>query len=714
MSVFFNQYPEIQAYDTETNHGDLLTICSADNRCYDYNGNNEELLEWIITNSKDLNFFYNIDYDFSVIIKPFLNGKIKETGKFKYGNYEFTYISNKSFTIRNKNQTGKHKLIRFFDIAQFYKLGSQYQPLDKIANNILGKGKNNEELGLSREEIGNMDKNKIKDYFNENKEKIHEYCINDAFMTCELSKIFINGIKESFDFIPKKYNSAASLSKAYLYKNHNDQSTVYYRLLSKLSNQKKIFEANTIIRNTYHGGLIYVHKLGLSKNVFEYDLNSAYPAAYIDMYSIDDADIQYVNEYTKADYGFYRVKMKNLSNLPIPHRTGKQSNVYMKSHKWIEAYLTAIEIEYFREYHNKDIQIEIIEGYIVDTDKKKAFFDYKKIYEDRREIKAKAKLSNDKTFKIKSEILQNNKKLILNSTYGVFAEIQHGLTSWSNFVYASYITAETRLKIYKAIDKIGWDHIIAIMTDAISTDKEITDPDFNSNELGKFKKESNFEYVILYMNGIYITKEYGIVKPQLKDRGFPSLKYDDLLNAQGNTLSVIRDRPIKVKEAIRQHKIKDIGDFQNQKKEINLLSNLNNYLLDKEKLTFEYLKDNFLETEYLEQDDIEYEYSDKPYLLQLNTDYKNKFLHYMKIKTINPHIPVLTDIEIYKNEIINKIDKNFEGKNINRDFKRNLRQLKGLPFVRIENIYGYPLNDYEDTSIISLWINDQSMVLFMP
>ena len=565
---FFKNIPTITAFDTENYQNNLKVICDAYGNFYEYDNNPENLLNWLIEHSCDLNFLYNLDYDIAILYHA-INPKVDvdNNNHYSYGKYEFKYLSNKSLTIIIHETKTRNKIIRFFDIAQFYKTDN-FQSLDNVAKQVLGIGKNNEELGINRGKIGNE-----KGYYEQNRKLIIKYCIQDAYLTMELAKKKIEALKLTLNNqYPKVFNSVASISKAYLSINHGNLVNSYYRLLNQLPLSKKSI-ANNIIENTFTGGLFYLHSLGKVNNVYEYDLNSAYPYAMTTLYSLENANIKIVNKFEKSDYGFYKVKIRNLSYLPIHYRTGNTEITYIRNKDYVENFLTSAEIEYFQKYHAKEIDIKIINGVVINTTHKLEFTDFNELYNKRKEIKKEIKelKENNKDY-LKQDMEQWNIKTILNASYGTFAERKNGYTKFTNMVYASYITALTRIKIYSIIDKIGFEHVKAIMTDAVATDIEIEDKEFNSDGLGNFKLEENFNTVWFYMNGIYVYKKDK--KIVIHNRGFPTLNNADMLfNAKGTKLKVTNDKKvIKIKEGIIQHKQQDIGKFTKQTKYLNLNS----------------------------------------------------------------------------------------------------------------------------------------------
>lgn len=661
--------PTINAYDTENYSNTLKVICDAYGNYYEPEGIPDALLEWLFNTACDLNFFYNIDYDIAILfhaIKP--NIDPDNNGHYAYKKYEFNYIANKSLVIKKHISKTKTETVRLYDISQFYKTDKLYG-LDKVAKEVLGVSKNNEELNISRKAIG-----ETQGYYEDHKDDIIKYCIKDAYLTMLLAKEKITSLLPLLDNqIPKTLNSSASISKAYLAIKHTTLQNAYFRLLATLQDSDKVITAHKTIINTYYGGIFYLHSLGKLGITYEYDINSAYPYAITQLYSLEGAKLTFTDHYMQSDYSFWHVKIRNLSELPIHYRTGNTEITYVKSNDYVENWFTGAEIDYFKLAHSKDIDIQIIDGIVIDTTKQLEFPDYIDLYTTRNQIKqqAKDKKANGQSG-LEEDMLQWNYKTVLNASYGVFAESQHGLTQLTNFVYASYITAITRLTIYKIIDRVGWKHIKAIMTDAVITDIEITGNDFNSNDLGKFKLEGKFDNVWLYMNGIYISQVGN--KTTSHNRGFPSLiDINTLIGATGSKLQVSRDmKLVKIKEGIIQHKQQDIGKFTTQTKYLDLEANRWKYQLDVGKLTFEYLKDNELTTDYMFNTELQLDYVNKPYTKQLDLKALFKALQNRDVKPVKTYELQYTNWHYYWLKILASKDKRRDWKRIKQKYEKYL------------------------------------------
>ncbi|MEM0143456.1 MAG: hypothetical protein QXL94_05850 [Candidatus Parvarchaeum sp.] len=65
-------------------------------------------------------------------------------------------------------------------------------------------------MGIDRLKIGNQ-----KGYYEANKELIQKYCKQDAYLTLELSKIFLQNTFNFLKAIPNGLYSGASIAKSY-------------------------------------------------------------------------------------------------------------------------------------------------------------------------------------------------------------------------------------------------------------------------------------------------------------------------------------------------------------------------------------------------------------------------------------------------------------------------------------------------------------------
>lgn len=550
---------KVAGFDTETYQG-YVKVLTCSNGKYIESPDAIPLLDFLFENGKfnRYNVFYNIEYDLGSIIKKYVieNGeklhkklydrmKIvqlqivdveEESGyTFNIGNYHITYLSNKMFSLRKGKKT-----IFFWDASNFYKTGYGHLTLDYAAKKYLGEGKNNDELGIDRARIGNEE-----GYYEKNRDKIIEYSIYDCVLTKRLFERTIDAFQNLGFTFPAMPYSEASIFKEYL-KPKWDKEKEFNEIFIR-SPYKKYF------RNAYRGGIFQTWRIGTYKDVYDIDINSAYPYAMSELYSIVDSEVVY-NE--KGDYTFYQIRSK--PNRLLPVKVGNRL-IYGKSDKEFTFYIT--------EWDKKMLDLFGFEYTIIDfvgikTNKEKLLPEFPDIYKQKKDIKQKYG---------EESVEYMNIKILINSGYGVFAQSYPQYTKFTNFIYASYITARTRYMIaemVKNLVELG-DRVISISTDGILLSavghkgiKYLYDNHIG-NELGKWKLDY-YKSVTQYANGIYVLQTMN-GKYKVKKRGFEMLTINDLDTDQKSIVFEV-NKPMKIISAIIQRKYNQINDFIKQEK----------------------------------------------------------------------------------------------------------------------------------------------------
>ena len=322
---------EIIGWDTETCLGNLRVIANSNGLYIQFAQNRytiqevEQVIGWLFDTcqSSDYNVWYNINFDFGILMKPFIvlheqelhdlrleqirkahenveRGQSESVSdedmflKFKIGCYTVKLISHKSFSIRLKRKT-----VHFFDAANFYMSAEDVHiSLDKAGEMFLGKAK--DEWGKqNRKRMGENP-----DFFNAHESEIIRYCIDD----CKLTKALFEKTIESYNNIglnfPEKPYSKASIFKQYL-KDHNIMTAAqqHYNALASVP----VFK---IIKESYKGAINQVLGVGLFENVTDADINSAYPVAMMNLVDIRNCRMVAFGEkdFEKCDYKFYEVE----------------------------------------------------------------------------------------------------------------------------------------------------------------------------------------------------------------------------------------------------------------------------------------------------------------------------------------------------------------------------------------------------------------------
>jgi hypothetical protein len=173
----------------------------------------------------------------------------------------------------------------------------------------------------------------------------------------------------------------------------------------------------------------------------------------------------------------------------------------------------------------------------------------------------------------KSGMLQYALKILLNGLYGKTCQSKHGAGKMTNFFYASYITAETRLKVAEIAMRHPQE-TIEIATDSVTLTKDISDELKITDYLGDWSKIEYAEGLFIgsgmrqtwYPGGGSVTYARG-----LTDKRDYNLRGDLENNRNSAELSFTRKRPIHLGEMLLHHyklKFEDLGVFMNVKKHL--------------------------------------------------------------------------------------------------------------------------------------------------
>ncbi len=576
----------IFGFDTETFNG-YAKLLTCSNQTYVESTKTIDYINFLYYNASTNNFFYNLGFDFSAMMKQFFNENdailqqykkhqriyfkifrleekaenitqqekekleqlLKEYDKtkliFKIQNFIITRVGNKSFSIQQE----KRRVV-FYDIASFYAIKSATISLDKASKLYLNKTKNADELKISAKKIGTQ-----QNYYKNNRIAIIKYCINDAFLTQQLATNLFNTLLSLKIPIPTKFFSKASITKQIL---NNNKTIIKDTIANKdLPNQiKKIAE------KSFFGGLFKLNYIGNFKDVYNLDINSAYPTMIKKLESINNCKVININQKNFKDcfYKFYKIETK--ANPLYPTKIKGLIN-YVYSSNLIIYYITEYDKENLDLYK---INYNILEGWGIQTTHKKIFNNLiTDLY---------AKKSTAKTNFGKNSYQYSLIKAIANSIYGVFAEKKPTKTKFTNFIYASYITAYCRNYINKLAFKIQnvGGKILTYETDGLvyqlSGQNALKQLNLQSSKkLGEISIEK-YKEITIFANGIQQIIYYNnnIIN---KSRGYPNLNLENLRHLN---VSTILSKKIKVKKldsCIVQHKIYQLNLFQEEEKVFN-------------------------------------------------------------------------------------------------------------------------------------------------
>jgi len=508
----------IIGWDSETDYnGNIWLLGNSENRYILYPDLDSILL--FMSNKRyrnKLNLFFNIQFDVSVILKKLPEDKlfeIADTGNTTYNGYKLKYIDKKYFSITYQ----KHS-VAFFDIAQFFAGFS----LQTASVQFLNDSKN----VVEKEEFSNPE------YIKKHQNELIEYCLKDCKLTKRLGDYLFKMFKDVGVVCNQPY-STAYLSQVYFIKNCD---------IPKFSDvpyvaQKYAFEA-------YRGGRFEIRLRGMYNNpLYKYDINSAYPEQIANLIDIRKGEWIEVNKYSKkAYYGYYLIEWTPKNNLewqplPIQHNGviifPKVKMLYWVTKKELEIAKKLGKVLVYRgvEFYPDSIEYPF----------KK---EITKMYNNRLELK---KQNNP---------LQYVLKILMNSFYGKM--IQRVNNTTGNLflpIYATEITANTRLKIFNTLKRYNKE-IIAVFTDCVISKSPLDLP--VSKELGNWDFEI-FDKGLFIQSGVYHLVGN---QPIAKFRGFSTgINLLDLLkNTQdirnSTKFTFYKKKPLKLKECIKHNFIK--------------------------------------------------------------------------------------------------------------------------------------------------------------
>lgn len=512
---------EFLGFDTETINGKCRLIGFSNNHHLKIR-NEKDVIKFLNEYKTGINLVsFNADYDiqslltyFPLVVKRRILYGILTWIKLEDISFPLTYIHKKYMKF------GKSYI---FDVMQFYS-GS----LKTAAEKYLGKTKHD------------VDASKINEK-NIYTEKTINYCINDAVLAKELMVHFIKDIPESLKEV--KPISPAFYSGSYF--------------LKELENNKIEAPINSIFRKAYHGGRFEVYKRGYFKKVYYYDLNSAYPFEISRLKTLEgsefDSRLEYIPE---SSYSVYLieciVKDKFISPLVYKHK-----NLVTYPIGYFKGYVTKREFESVLKYNPKILGALHLYCKEKFPFKDKVDFMYMKKSESQYRLVYKTLLNS--LYGRTAISIKKWKKDIGNDdiidlykdekTGELFYKVEDSFNS--NFVYASEITAGTRLKMYEVVNKYRND-IITVQTDGIVSLVPLDLP--ISEKLGEWKSET---WNDLYMigSGVYFYSDAEGLKG--KFRGFSiteekiKLILDKILRSPSSVIEFDTKKHYSITECLR-------------------------------------------------------------------------------------------------------------------------------------------------------------------
>jgi hypothetical protein len=257
-------------------------------------------------------------------------------------------------------------------------------------------------------------------------------------------------------------------------------------------------------RYAYAGGRFELFRAGRHTNVYGIDINSAYPYGISKLPSLSEGTWIHTERPRRlVEFGVYHVRMKSwpIARPPSPlfHRD-KTGNISFpwRTEGW---YFTPEVSAMVDTMPGGSAAVEILEGYEYVGWQTRPFAEYiNDKYDQRRRMKD-AKEGAEWAI-----------KLALNSLYGKMAqragwERKHAAPMWHQLEWAGWVTSFCRATLYRELQRIPWQHLIAVETDGIYTTLPPSELGIeNSKVLGGWEV-SEYDEMVYLQSGVYAKRE---------------------------------------------------------------------------------------------------------------------------------------------------------------------------------------------------------------
>ncbi len=404
--------------------------------------------------------FFSFGYDVNHIIKDLTDlqiGQLLIGDEVEYEGYRIAYIPGKMFIVNN---------YYYYDVFSFFQTN-----FINVVKRMLGPEFVSESLVAGKAARGTFD--------TWDQDKLMAYNSEELDLLVQILNRLRDAFREVNTDLQEWYGPGAVAK--YWFKQHE----VY-------PNEKHHYWDILALNSAYYGGRFEQLKLGSFKNVYEYDIHSAYPAAMADMphflswspsktFSDNPYSIWYITfdlrESQKDDD-----PDKWTAFLPLPVR-GSDGRICfpLVGKGWYWQSEVKVMLDFF-----PDAKVIWHKGYIAKTEGK-PFEWIKDLYVYRQELKESGNLA------------QYAVKVGLNSLYGKTAQ-RIGSNPFFSLSWAGYITSTTRAKLARAGYECGSQNVIGFATDAIFTTTPLNVP--TTDSLGDWES-SKFNKAVFIQSGVY-------------------------------------------------------------------------------------------------------------------------------------------------------------------------------------------------------------------
>lgn len=427
--------------------------------------------------------FFSFSYDVNHILRDVPDSDIEVLLRGRsivYEGYRISYIPGKILTING---------YKYYDVFSFFA-----RSFLRVVELMLGKDAVSESLVEGKSGRGSFEKWDL--------DKIISYNDEELRLLVEICEKLETAFENIGVYLTQWYGPGAVAK--YWFKEHD-----------VLPKEKHTFGSIEAVNSAYYGGRFEQLSLGRIRNVWEYDIHSAYPSVMAGMphfrsfrrtkkFEDNVHSLWYISFDLRGGYPLTPTFM------PLPVRS-KDGHICFpmvgKGWYWYE------EVKVMLDFFPK-AQVTFHDGYVAKIEGK-PFSWINELYDYRQSLKDSGNLS------------QYAIKVGLNSLYGKTAQ-RVGNNQFFSLAWAGFITSSTRAKLARAGYESGSAHVIGFATDAIFSDRK-----FKlrlSDNLGDWE-ESRYAEAIFFQSGVYrLSNSNGTYDDRY--RGSPLRKGIDAIIAQ--------------------------------------------------------------------------------------------------------------------------------------------------------------------------------------
>lgn len=419
-----------------------------------------------------------IGFDVNFWIKDLGEEKIKQfinTNEIEFEGYKLQYFTGKFLIIRKDKRK-----IYIYDIYNFFQK-SLLKLIELLKIELTDREKYIIELGKKdREQNFNL-----MSYF-----EVIEYNKTECVVSSKICNKIFDLMKSSYfknkknkykDFVVNHFYGSSAISSKIL----NEYDFKRYSVIMGFQLPK----IQSAFNSAYFGGRMEGLKLGTFKNVFKYDINSAYPYIINQLKEFKGAKektYEINSEIVETNLYFINFKIiapnSLIGLLPIRHKSGM---LFFPNEG--KGWYFGCELIEFKKYaENNFIDYSIKKEIVVELGESIFNNAIEEIYEQRRSLKAI------------DDLRHYIYKIALNAVYGKLAQ-QIGTSKYFNSFYAGYITSKTRSMLLQTSFN-NWDDIIFYATDGILSKKKL--PVKVGTGLGDWE-EIKIKSAVVLLSGVY-------------------------------------------------------------------------------------------------------------------------------------------------------------------------------------------------------------------